>query len=159
MEKVEGTGSVWNTGNYHWEEKSVGKWSEERLKEILGSFKFALPGGELKATEVKKLKGEASVSIRKGKKIITYEYAINLKWEMIIKDGDGNELGKMKGDFDLPEVSNDLDDDGEDYEVKTNVTEDSAKLKARFFETLRKDGAKALRTAIKEGFVKELKLK
>ncbi len=40
VDKVEGQGSVWNTGGYHWEEKSVGKWSEEKLKEILGGFKF-----------------------------------------------------------------------------------------------------------------------
>jgi len=55
---------VWNTGNYFWEEKSVAKWSEERIKETLGRFKFAFPGGELKATSVEDLKGEASVSIR-----------------------------------------------------------------------------------------------
>jgi activator of HSP90 ATPase len=65
---------VWNTGGYHWEEKSVGKWSEEKLKEIIGGFKYQFPGGELKALEVKKLTGEAGVSIRKGKKIVTYEY-------------------------------------------------------------------------------------
>lgn len=29
---MEGQGSVWNTGNYFWEEKSVAKWAEERMK-------------------------------------------------------------------------------------------------------------------------------
>ena len=67
--KVEGQGSVWNTNSYFWEEKSVAKWSEEKMKEILGGFKYSFGGGELWVTEVKALKGESSVSIRKGKKI------------------------------------------------------------------------------------------
>ena len=28
VKKVEGTGSVWNSNSYHWEEKSVAKWSD-----------------------------------------------------------------------------------------------------------------------------------
>ncbi len=90
---------------------------------------------------------------------MTYEYEIKLLWQCFIRDGSGTEIGQMKGDYDLPEVSNDIDDDGEEYEVKINVTEDSSKLKARFFELLKKDGAIALRAAIRDGFVKELKLK
>ncbi len=50
VEKVEGTGSVWNTGSYFWEEKGVGKWAEERIKEVLGGFKYPFQGGELKVT-------------------------------------------------------------------------------------------------------------
>lgn len=30
--KIEGKGSVWNNNSYHWEEKSVNKWSEDTLK-------------------------------------------------------------------------------------------------------------------------------
>ena len=32
VNKVEGTGSVWNNNSYHWEQKSVDKWSEDTLK-------------------------------------------------------------------------------------------------------------------------------
>jgi hypothetical protein len=35
VEKVEGQGSVWNANSYFWEEKSVGKWAEDRLKEVI----------------------------------------------------------------------------------------------------------------------------
>ena len=65
---------MWNTGSYFWEEKSVAKWAEERIKEVIGGFKFNFPGGELRITSVDSLKGEASVSIRKGKKIVAYDY-------------------------------------------------------------------------------------
>ena len=67
---IEGTGSVWNVNSYHWEEKSVGKWSEETLKRILSSFTHTTMMSEIKIVEITTLKGESSVSIRKGKKII-----------------------------------------------------------------------------------------
>ena len=67
---IEGTGSVWNVNSYHWEEKPVGKWSEETLKRILSSFSHSMNDAELKIVEITTLKGEASVSIRKAKKII-----------------------------------------------------------------------------------------
>ena len=70
------------------------------------------------------LKGEASVSIRKGKKIVAYDYNFKLKWECIFKDGEGKEVASMKGQFELPEVSNDIDDDGDEWEVRPSIKED-----------------------------------
>lgn len=71
---------MWNAGSYFWEEKSVGKWSEERIKEVLTNFVYKFGGGELKIVSVDKLNGEASISIRKGKKIVAYDYNAKLKW-------------------------------------------------------------------------------
>ncbi len=65
------------------------------------------------------MKGESSISIRKGKKIISYDYNAQIKWECSFKDGEGNEVGLMKGQYELPEVSNDIDDDGDEWEVRT----------------------------------------
>lgn len=94
---MEGQGSVWNTGSYFWEEKSVGKWAEERIKEVLGGFTNQVAGGEFRVTAVDKLQGEASISIRKGKKIVSYDFNSVMKWELTLRDGDGNEVGKLKG--------------------------------------------------------------
>ena len=69
-QQIEGTGSVWNVNSYHWEEKSVAKWSEETLKKTLSSFTNCYNDAELKIVEIATLKGESSVSIRKGKKIV-----------------------------------------------------------------------------------------
>ena len=44
----------------------------------------------LTISEITNLSGEASVSIRKGKKIISFEYNIKLKWKVVLKDADGN---------------------------------------------------------------------
>jgi activator of HSP90 ATPase len=48
-------------------------------------------------TSVEKLKGEASVSIRKGKKIVSFDYNTVLKWECLLKDGEGNTVATIKG--------------------------------------------------------------
>jgi activator of HSP90 ATPase len=103
------------------------------------------------------LKGEASVSIRKGKKIISYDFNTVLKWEFTIKDGEGKEVGKILGEYDMPEISNDIDDDGDDWEVRSSVKEDKGNLKARFDNIIRKEAPNALRKAIKEQFVNLLK--
>ena len=63
--KVEGQGSVWNNNSYHWEQKSVDKWAEDTLKTVLGTFYYKFENATLKITEVKEIKGESSVSIRK----------------------------------------------------------------------------------------------
>ena len=75
--------------SYHWEEKSVAKWSEDTLKRILSSFTHTFNDTILKITEISSLKGESSVSIRKAKKLILYEYEIKLRWELNLNDSEG----------------------------------------------------------------------
>ena len=101
---------------------------------------------------MEKVSGEASVSIRKGKKIVSYDYNAKLQWELSAKDGDGNEVANLKGTYELPEVSNDVADDGEEWEVRSTVKEDKGQNKARFDAHIRKDAPKALRKALKEQF-------
>lgn len=57
--------------------------------------------------EITTLTGEASVSIRKGKKLVTFEYNIVLKWKVILNDASGGEVAKVEGRYELPEISND----------------------------------------------------
>jgi activator of HSP90 ATPase len=160
--KVEGgQGSVWNTGNYFWEEKSVAKWAEERIKAVLGGFVHLIPGGTFKVTKVDKLKGEASVSIRKGKKIVAYDYSAFLKWELSVADGEGTVVASLKGTYELPEVSSDMEDDGEQWEVRPSIKEEMPPgIKSRYeAQLIRKEIPEALRKAIREGLVAELKQK
>jgi activator of HSP90 ATPase len=53
----------------------VSKWAENRIKEVLGGFSHEFPGGIFRITLVENLKGESSISIRKGKKIVAYDYS------------------------------------------------------------------------------------
>lgn len=115
-EKNKGTGSVWNPNSYFWEEKNYNKWSHEKIKEYLGGFKHTLPTGSLEVTECE-INGEASISIRKGKKIRAYDFDITLKWTATLKEGD-DEV-KVTGEFKLPEVSNAIHDDDDQFEINT----------------------------------------
>ena len=72
--KIEGTGSVWNQNSYHWEEKAVNQWAEDHLKKILTTYRHQWQEAHFHISELKEFKGEASVSIRKGKKIVAYDY-------------------------------------------------------------------------------------
>mmetsp|Transcript_4843 Transcript_4843/g.3320 ORF Transcript_4843/g.3320 Transcript_4843/m.3320 type:complete len:175 (+) Transcript_4843:615-1139(+) len=151
----EGQGSVWNTNNYFWEEKSVAKWSEDTIKQCVSSFKHEFKGGELRITEVKKCTGESSVSIRKGKKLVTYDYAIDLKWECHLLEGEKS-IANCKGEYVLPEVSQ---DEEFDWEVRATFTEDNDNLRKGWEQIVRKYAVEDLRKAIKTQFVDELKKK
>ncbi len=157
--KIEGQGSAWNAGSYFWEEKSVKKWSEDTLKEILGAFKYNFDWGELKVNKVAKLDGEAAVNIRKGKKIVTYEYLILLDWDCTIYDGDKKEIGTLVGKWELPDCSHDVYDDGDEWEVNTSFREDKSNIQSRVEGFVKKDAVNALRKIIGEKFVEPLKKK
>ena len=89
-------GSVWNSGSYFWEEKDYGKWAQSRLLEIVGSLPIAFNSQpvELKNTTPK---GFASISVRKGKKIVTFEYEVSADWT----------CGCSSGKLTIPEFNQD----------------------------------------------------
>lgn len=89
-----GTGSVWNTNSYHWEEKSIGKWADDALKQVLSQFTYKFNDAILRVIEIKEFKGEASMSVRKGKKIVQYDYNVLMKWEVTLSDKDGALVAK-----------------------------------------------------------------
>ena len=127
-QQIAGTGSVWNTNSYHWEEKSVAAWSNDTLRSILSGFSHSMNDAKVSVTEIAKLEGESSVSIRKGKKIITYEYNIQLKWKCVLSNSgeDGPEM-KVEGKWEMPDMCN--DDEWEEWEVRTEWGEDPDNLR------------------------------
>ena len=52
------------------------------------------------------------------KKIITYDYQIKAIWTLAIA-GDKNEI---RGEMFFPEISNDVIDDGEEWEARVSLT-------------------------------------
>jgi activator of HSP90 ATPase len=157
---IEASGSVWNNNSYHWEQKSVEKWSEDTLKSVLSLFYFKHENATLKITEVKELKGESSVSIRKSKKIVTYDYTIKLLWKCDMGDaGNTKVLGSLEGEYEFPEMSNDVIDDGDEWEINTRTTKGDESLKQTLNQVVKKFATDALRKQIKEKYVEELKKK
>jgi activator of HSP90 ATPase len=98
-EEVKGTGSVWNTNSYFWEEKSV-SWAAERIKTLINGKKVPILNGEILIT-VNEVLGDSSVSIRKAKKIVTYCHELKLKWEGKIQELEAN------GEIHMPDISED----------------------------------------------------
>jgi len=106
------------------------------------------------------LKGESSVTIRKQKKIVTYEYSVKLLFKVSLSDDSGaKEIGSVDGEFELPEISNDILDDGDEWEINARVGKGDDALVKRFYKIIREDAPNELRKQIKEKYVEELKKK
>ena len=157
VNKVEGQGSVWNNNSYHWEQKSVDKWATDTLKSVLGTFYFKYEKATLTVTEVKDLKGESSVSVRKGKKIVTYDYNVKLVWKIDMGDESNSKvIGSVEGEWEFPELSNDVINDGEEWEINTRMTKGDETLKKTLFQVIKKFAPDELRKHILKNFVDEL---
>ena len=44
---------------------------------------------------------------------MSYDYNSKVKWECVLKDGEGNSVGTIKGEYTMPEISSDIADDGD----------------------------------------------
>ena len=82
-EKVISDASAWNENAYHWEEKAVSSWATSRLKELINECKFEAEGTKVTIKEITNIMGDvicldiqSSVNIRKGKKLVEYDYNI-----------------------------------------------------------------------------------
>jgi activator of HSP90 ATPase len=150
---VTGSGSVWNNNSYHWEQKSVDKWSEETLKKVMSNFKFQKEDASYSITDIMEFKGESSVNIRKNKKIVTYDYQVKLAWKV--------EVGadQISGEVFWPEISNDIVDDGDEWEARVSTTVGSEKVNSFISQIIKELAPSALRKAILKDFVEELKKK
>jgi hypothetical protein len=58
-----------------------------------------------------------------------------------LKDGDGNSLGSLTGEIEMPEISSDMENDGEDWEVRLSYGEDKDKIRSRIENNIKKDVA------------------
>lgn len=112
-------------------------------------FYYKHDNATLRIIEVKDLKGESSVSIRKGKKIITYEYAVKLVWKCDMGDADNTKvMGSIEGEYEMPEISGDILADDEEWEINCRMTKGDETLKKTLFQVVKKFAPDALRKAI-----------
>ena len=79
-----------------------------------------------------------------------------MKWICHILDQPNKSL---IGEFFLPEISNDIADDGEEWIVETRITEGNLKDEGIINQFVKKEAAKGLLENIKNQFVQELKKK
>ena len=67
MVSAQGVGSIWNKGNWHWEEKNYTDFAKDFLKQKFCEIKLNKADAAIEVYEVKELTGSASVTIRKQK--------------------------------------------------------------------------------------------
>ena len=95
------------------------------MKSICSLFYAKQGNATLRIKEVKEVKGESASLIRKGKKIVNYHYQIKLLWKVDLSDDANTKvLGSCEGEYFLPEVSNEVIDDGEEWEVEARSNTD-----------------------------------
>ena len=138
-----------NVNNWHWSEVDMLPWAKERLEQVcLGVEGKGVPDkGWVKVTKMEKCEGEASVSNRKGKRIVAFEIKVTCKWEGQVDYDD------VSGELLLPYISEDVED-ANDYEVKLTAKEpgDASHKKALKFLTAQlptlREGLKAFKDEI-----------
>ncbi|GAW80756.1 activator of Hsp90 ATPase [Plasmodium gonderi] len=72
-------GSIWNSNSWHWEEKNYNKWGKSYIENKLSNLKIEKDGFYV-YFDTFDISGNASVYIRKGKQINSFEYVIKFNW-------------------------------------------------------------------------------
>lgn len=110
-----GVGSIWNKGNWHWEEKNYTDFAKEFLTREWCSIVHRTAEAEIMIYEIKELKGSASVTIRKQKQLFMFEFEgeVYFKAKSIVP---GDDRTNMQGKIKLFEF------DHQDDEISTEVT-------------------------------------
>lgn len=67
VDNKQGVGSIWNKGNWHWEERNYSDFAKEWLTKEWTSIVQETSDAKISIYEVKTLTGSASVTIRKQK--------------------------------------------------------------------------------------------
>lgn len=124
-----GAGSVWNTGNWHWEEKNYKQWGSNRIKELILAMSLKDNNYTITFPEISKLTGEAAVNIRKGKTILLFEFEIEGTWKAESESSDS-----IPGTFKILEFNQEEMDDFQLEAQSSQDTEISNKLR-HFLQT------------------------
>ena len=122
------TGSVWNKNSWHWEEKDYNKIANEKLREFLEGLTMKSASGEVIRVHDVEPSGFASISVRKGKKVVVFEYNLTMKFSS----------DRCAGSIKIPEFSND--------ELTPTLRVDTSDDATKDF--IRKEGASIVKKAL-----------
>lgn len=97
VDSNQGVGSIWNKGNWHWEDRNYTEFAKEYLTKQFATITETTEDANISIYEVKTLNGTASVTIRKQKQIFNYEFDCELYFKAIHLTDDRTDLmGLMK---------------------------------------------------------------
>ena len=146
--------AAWNAGYYHWVDKPQTSFARERLAAALRALRFVLPGGHARIVEAT-VSGEATATVRKGRKATYFDLTARAAWEGTLIDADGNVRGTGDGELALDDLDQDTADDGS-YALRWTAADDGGKPDAALRTALQASAAPAVRAAV-AAFVAELR--
>mmetsp|Transcript_19817 Transcript_19817/g.46076 ORF Transcript_19817/g.46076 Transcript_19817/m.46076 type:complete len:499 (+) Transcript_19817:62-1558(+) len=150
-------GSLWNANSWHWEEKkcldllqaavmsTMQKCEEEQLKHVK-----ELSGCSIVLKDVV-VKGDASFTLRKGKRILCFEVTVAFRWEG--RDEFGGALG-AKGSGEVREVTQ--DEDIPSASVKADATFSGGELAKAAAAWMQKTGGKIIAKCLQGDHLSDL---
>ncbi|KAM4528765.1 activator of 90 kDa heat shock protein ATPase homolog 1-like isoform 2-T2 [Fundulus diaphanus] len=144
---VEERADATNVNNWHWTERDVTAWSSERLRQLLLGVRVEGPEGVCEVTDVSKLDGEASINNRKGKLFYFYEFQLKANWL-----GRSCSGLKYRGTIDVPNLSDENDEDDLDISVSLSKDQPSTPL----LDLMKRSGIKEVRRVLGQ-YVRDLK--
>eukprot|EP00300_Choanocystis_sp_HF-7_P014573 c18735_g1_i1.p1 GENE.c18735_g1_i1~~c18735_g1_i1.p1 ORF type:complete len:381 (+),score=67.16 c18735_g1_i1:259-1401(+) len=121
-----------NVNAWHWEEKNVTRWAEDKYKEMHAGLTLVdRPGLSARITEVDSFSGEVSVNHRKGKTMVFFELNIGLKWEGTVSAGVPEageaEPERASGTIKMPYVADENGEDG-DFDIDVALEKKKSSL-------------------------------
>ena len=137
--------------SWHWESRKYDKWATEAITRLLKEVDVASATNRARIIEVASCKAEASVNIRKGKKITVFELSFKCTWEGSVIAGPESET--CGGEVEVVDAMQ--DDVGEEFNVRISLlkaTSNAVGVPCK--ELMRTVGAAAVRSVV-QSFAKE----
>lgn len=110
--------STWNK-HYHWKTKNGFTFTKEYFsKNLVGaSCELSSPtAGKVEIESMSDFEGDVELGNRKGKLITIYDCQVTLKWQGKLDSGT-----EAKGTIFFPEVSHEVEDEGQEYRVSCSA--------------------------------------
>jgi len=93
MVESKGAGSLWNANSWHWEEKNYSNQAKEYLKEHLAKIEYEndQPAASITLYETKEVEGTCSITVRKGKLIVLWDFKADIYFKATSKTIEGED--------------------------------------------------------------------
>ncbi|PWY97837.1 hypothetical protein BCV70DRAFT_202587 [Testicularia cyperi] len=132
--------STWNK-HYHWKTKGCTPWAKNHItQETVGKSVTVGSSGSVKVDRLSAFEGDVELGNRKGKLITIYDCSITYAWSGSADDGT-----EASGTITFPEVSHEIEDDGEEYRFETEMSTASSASTQALYEAVRTQLAPSLR--------------
>lgn len=134
------TMSTWNK-NYHWKTKGCTPWAKNHLTAAtVGKSVNVGERGHVRIEKLSSFEGDVELGNRKGKLITIYDCSITYAWS-----GKADDDTEANGTITFPEVSHEVEDEGDEYRFETEMSTSSTAASQTLYDAVRKQLAPSLR--------------